>query len=69
MITADETDEETRIHPIRVHKKGVSGKGRLLEKTIDAYIKAGVYLYWEQRNYPRNLTINESIPGPRPNNS
>ncbi|KAG0198005.1 hypothetical protein BGX31_004693, partial [Mortierella sp. GBA43] len=66
MNTADHTDDETGIQPVRVRRKGETGKGRLPSKsTIDNYIKAAMDLYIEQVNDPTNLAMTESVPKPR----
>lgn len=66
MNATDHTDDETGIQPVRVRKKGETGKGRLPSKsTIEDYIKAAMDLYIEQVNDPTNLAMNESVPRPR----
>jgi hypothetical protein len=66
MNTAEDTDEETAVQPIRIHKKGETGKGKLPSKsTIDGYIKAAMDLFTEQVNDPTNQAINEHVTSPR----
>jgi len=66
MNTAEDTDEETGVQPIRVRKNGETGKGKLPSKsTIDNYIKAANDLYIEQVNDPTNRAMNDQVPLPR----
>ncbi|KAG0363631.1 hypothetical protein BGZ54_008087 [Gamsiella multidivaricata] len=66
MNTTEHTDDETRIQPIRVRKKGEASKGRLPSKsTMDTYIKAAMDLYNEQVKDPTNHPTSELVPSLR----